>query len=305
MKKSIENRCKDAIIYYFKLLLKGQIIPQNLNKAQKFIRKIFKNEDDDLYFLLYGKLLKKEKLFEDAQAVIEKSLKSDKSEILYEYGKLLHRKDSNSDKENSEYYFKKAIEKGYLPAMHKYGMILINEEKKLDEGLKYLKMAADLNYPKSCYQYSLKLNENNNDAEYKKYIEIAAKNGHIKGMYLYGFILQDYEESLKYFKKSADKGCIESIFEYGFILYNKNSKKASYYLKIASDNGYLLAMNYYATKLINGDGIQVDAEKGIEYLQNAIDKGYSTSMNTYAYMLEHGEGMPINKEKAIKYYKIL
>lgn len=107
------------------------------------------------------------------------------------------------------------------------------------------------------------------------------------------------------FKKSADKGCIESIFEYGFILYNKNSKKASYYLKIASDNGYLLAMNYYSTKLINGDGIQVDAEKGIEYLQNAIDKGYSTSMNTYAYMLEHGEGMPINKEKAIKYYKIL
>lgn len=60
LKRSYKKGCINSLIYYCKLLIKGKIIPKNINKLTKLLDSYLK-DNEALYMLLKGKHFKKEK----------------------------------------------------------------------------------------------------------------------------------------------------------------------------------------------------------------------------------------------------
>lgn len=90
IKNSMECECCDSILYYCQLLIDGQIIPKDVKKAKKDLKKSFKLNDSRLY-LLYGKILMKENNPSKAKKYFNKASKGGNAEAQYEYGNLVLR----------------------------------------------------------------------------------------------------------------------------------------------------------------------------------------------------------------------
>ena len=189
-------------------------------------------------------------------------------------------------------------------------------KKNEEEGLKYLKMAADHGDIFAMRQYSTIMIDKKNQIEGLKYLKMAADQGDIESMKVYGGMLIDDDsveknevEGAKYIKKAADRGDYTAIGKYGELLYHgkgvtANKKGASKLYKIAADGGIDFCMYSYARMLRHGDGIPQNIKESIKYYKMAIDKGHSISMINYAHMLFNGEGIPVDRVEAAKYYKM-
>lgn len=89
-----------------------------------------------------------------------------------------------------------------------------------------------------------------------------------------------------------NKGFIESFYHNGSALFEggicipNNKKEGSHYAKIAAMNGFPGLMWHYATLLKNGIGVESDIQ-----LHKAIGKGILVAMNNYACRNQNGEGV--------------
>ncbi|KAK8837065.1 hypothetical protein M9Y10_037114 [Tritrichomonas musculus] len=314
LKKSIENGFIESIVYYCEMLIKGNLIPQDLNKAMKVTQKMLANNESYCSFLI-GRINKKKKNYHEAISHFEKSIKAGNDHSMYEYAKMLYKGTGLTfNKEKAFEYFKKAIEKGNVKAMFRYGKILIEEEEKVEEGNDFIKMSADKGYSKACYYYSLVLAKDElNKEESIRYLKEAAKKGHAASMLKYALeISKDpnhKDESVFFLKKLSDEGNLESMFHYGTMLskgqvIEMNRKEAAKYLKISAYGGNSDAMASYGDMLLLGDDIPVDKEEALSLFLRGIELGNGQAMNNYGFMLENGNGVEVNKEEAIKYYKM-
>ena len=124
LKKSIEAGFIKSAIYYCDMLIKGKIIPQNLNKAMKIAKKKLANQVE-IFSMVVGKIEKKKGNYKEAIKNFEKSIQTENDESMYKYGKMLY-KDFNSlssNKPKAIEYFTKSMLKGNLKAMFKFGKI--------------------------------------------------------------------------------------------------------------------------------------------------------------------------------------
>ena len=88
LEKSISKGCFDCAVYYSQILIDGKLVPKDFLKAKKYLSKCL-NKDDGRVFLLYGKILKKEKKFSEARNYFQKGSKKGNSESMYYYAKML------------------------------------------------------------------------------------------------------------------------------------------------------------------------------------------------------------------------
>ena len=84
--KSIDKKCFDAIIYYSKMLIKGNIIPKDIERAKSYLKG---NLNDSNAMLLYGQILKKEKKYSEAINMFDLSAKKGNKKAIYKYGKMI------------------------------------------------------------------------------------------------------------------------------------------------------------------------------------------------------------------------
>jgi TPR repeat protein len=131
--------------------------------------------------------------------------------VLYEQGRGI---DANPTK--AAYWNKQAVESGYPPALHNFGLALL-AQKKNSEAIKYLREAADSNFAASQYtlgkihQFGIGTPEDPGLAF--KYVEMAANSGMVKAQYNLGKMYRDgygveVDEilSTKWFEVAASKG---------------------------------------------------------------------------------------------------
>ena len=88
LEKSISNECIDSVLYYSRMLIKGDIIPKDIDKAKKYLQKFFK-ENNGRIFHLYAKIVYNEKNFSEAKKYFEKSAKLGNVESMYRIAKML------------------------------------------------------------------------------------------------------------------------------------------------------------------------------------------------------------------------
>lgn len=308
LQKSMENGCIKSIIYYCEMLIKGRIIPQNLEKAMKIAQKYFTKEEA-AYSLIIGKIEKKKKNYEKAKICFEKSINEGNDESMYQYGKMFYKGIyMQVNKEKAIFYYKKAIEKGNVKAMFEYGKIM-KKEGQNDEGNRYIKKSADEGYPKACYYYSIILDKGDgvaiNKEESIRYLHEAAKKGNDESMYKYSLELsKNYnfiKDSVVYLKKLCDKGHNKSMYYYGKMLLKgdgiqKNIKEAIKYIKLSAISGNTDAMIYYGDILSTGDIVSVNKEEAIKYYKMAIEKGNEEAKNKLSSLDQHQEKESLIKE---------
>ncbi|KAK8857781.1 hypothetical protein M9Y10_016193 [Tritrichomonas musculus] len=320
LKESLKNGNKESAIYYCNFLIKGKIIPQNFIKARKLIKnKLMDNQSN--YFLLEGKIYKKENKYKDAMNEFLKSFELGNFESIYEYGKMIYKGlGTTINKDAAIECYKKASDNGIAQAMFGYGKILINEENTKEEGIRYIILAANNGCTKAMYYYHNMLKNGDNvpidNHNSIVYLKKATCEGHVESMYEIGLYYKlfdkNFEAQQKYvslLKKAADKGHINSIYEYGMFLLNTKVLPVDYemaakYIKIAADNGNTDAMIEYALILSKGEGVEINIDEAIEYCKRAIDKGSIEAITTYALILNSNKCSTINKEEVIKYYKM-
>ena len=117
LEKSIENKCKEALIYYAKNLCNGEFISPDFEKAEKIIEKA-KNINDLRLFVLEGKIYRHNKKFSTARKFYKKAAKKDDNESMYQYGKMLFlgeggRKSSSKSLE----FLEKSVQNGYMKSV--------------------------------------------------------------------------------------------------------------------------------------------------------------------------------------------
>lgn len=313
LKKAL--KCDDneeAFVYYCELLIKGKIIPKNLQKAQKLIKKQTKE-----YPVLLGKIMKKEKKYEKAKELFEKAIKEGNGEAMYEYGKLLIK--GQCEEEGIQYYLN-SIKKNFPKAMYKYGLYLLSNGDE-SKSLEYIKMAANKGCVKAMYQYSLILENRENhssldDQEIEFYLRNAANFGHAESMFKYSLILAKKQDNDSkkliehYLKKASDKGHIYAMYYYGLLLYEKDDspsvlRDAAHYIKISADNGNMEAKAQYGIMLIHGKGISINYEEAAKYLKESTNhQNNPDAFFGLGYLYENGKGVEKDDKKAYQYYKL-
>ena len=224
------------------------------------------------------------------------------------------------DKEKRDKYWKLAADNDELTAMDAYGWALYNEddEDRIKEGLKYMKMAADKGYPSSAYYYAQTFTSGRgNPIDIDKalhYFKIASDLDILEATKMCGNILFTHykriKESLHYYKKAADENDdVASFFNCAYILINYaeneiDKKEGVKYMKKAIEKGDITAMNVYSSMLFKGEILPMNKEEAVKYLKMGVEKGDATAMNNYANILQNGDGVQMNQEEAIKYYKM-
>ena len=77
-----------SIVYYATMLVKGDIIPQDLNKANEYLSKIDPAKDSNIIFLK-GQISRKSERYTEASKYYEEGSKANNIYCLYKYGKML------------------------------------------------------------------------------------------------------------------------------------------------------------------------------------------------------------------------
>lgn len=112
LKKSLSKGFVDSDSYSLRLFIDGKIIPQDLSKAKKYVKKALK-KSDARYSLFYGKIKKKQSKFQDAKKYFEKAASAGNAEAQYEIGKLYFKgKGVAVDYKEADKYFQMAKKNG-------------------------------------------------------------------------------------------------------------------------------------------------------------------------------------------------
>lgn len=146
---------------------------------------------------------------------------------------------------------------------------LVSGKPDYDKSYEYYLKAANKNHPKACWM--------------------------IANMILTGRVKYDYDTMINYLDKSLELGSAAGYNTRGLLyLKEKNIEKAKYYFEIASDLGYVFALNNLG-KLLEKENI----EEAIKYYKASADMGNSWALNKMGeYYRLKGE-----MDKAYLYYK--
>lgn len=293
LESSISRGCTDAVNYYCCLLIKGEIIDQNILLAKIFLKRFLKKNDATVFYL-YGKIMKKEGKYRESITYFKKSSKLGNAEAMYELGKLfLFGKGIAQDENQAMKYFIMSKKKGYQKSDKYLPKNTKNEQKKSKACIFTIIFFVFLLVCSPFLIHLYKRSQSNKSIIINDSIQTVS---------------YDQEQTNLYLKKSADEGNFDAMFNYALHLYDGkgsdiDKKEASIYFKKAADNGLVDAMCNYAVMLLNGEGIEYNKEEGARYMKMAADKGFPLAMYFYAMLKENENQSPLDIKEAIKYYE--
>lgn len=79
----------DSQFYYIDMLIKGNVIKQNFDLANKIIIQLLLRTNDSRIYALQGRISKKEKKFKEAIKYFERGVKEGNIECMYKYAMML------------------------------------------------------------------------------------------------------------------------------------------------------------------------------------------------------------------------
>ncbi|KAK8865308.1 hypothetical protein M9Y10_010848 [Tritrichomonas musculus] len=268
------------------------------------------------------------------------------------------------DKNLSLHYYRQSSKSGNLTGSAFYGGLLIDNENRANEqeGLRLIKYACDRGNPQGMVAFGYSLFWGDGDLtvdkeKASKYFKMAADLGHDMGMNNYACDLRDgigvprnIDESVRYFKLAIEEGNILSARNYGNmlckgfhddcenVLVQADRALGKKYLKYAADHDDVIAIEEYASQLLNDEGnidvaelrtylergvqakstlcmklygailldgvpFEKDLMRGASYFKMAVDLNDENAMNVYGELLESGIGVDKDVEMARRYFQ--
>lgn len=127
LKRSMKEGNIQSTLYYCKLLKKGQIIPQNLEKAKSILQRNLDKKNPDIY-AMYGNVLIKDGDFKQAEKYLMKAINNANGKAMIDYGKmLLNGQGFEPNPQEALKYFQMAQKNGH-PKADKYISIILQEQ---------------------------------------------------------------------------------------------------------------------------------------------------------------------------------
>lgn len=112
LKKSNTKKCRNSIIYYIEMLVKGGVIQKDYKEAEKIIKEVA--VDDIKTQFLKGKICRHNKNFEKASLFYKKAANEGDDESMYQLAKMLFLGEcKKKNKEDAFYYFNQSVQNGY------------------------------------------------------------------------------------------------------------------------------------------------------------------------------------------------
>ena len=315
LQSSVDGGCVEAAIYYCRMLIKGDIIEQNLPEAEKIL-KSYHHLKNLTVVTLFAKICKKQKKYDQSFALLSKCSEKGCSEAMYELGKQIYKgqgceKDDNEAKKLFENAKNNGIEKS-----DKYLNLL--DQKSADNP----ELTATLNEgeAESLNKQGIKLRDGIgveiDKEEAARLFKQAADDGNAQASFNYAQMHDagdgvpvDHEEAAKYYKIAADQGNKDGMLHIGKMLRSgtgvpPDKEEAARYMKMAADEGVVEAMFEYGSMLSDGEGVSADKVESARYFKMAADEGHVESMCKYGSLLTLGEDVPANGEEASRYFKM-
>ena len=114
LERSVLKKFSDAIIYYVKMLIKGEMIPCDIYRA-KMILKENKKSKNVQFLVLKGRVAQRENKYTKSKSCFESGLKLNDEECMYQYAKIffLGQGTKKDDKKAFE-YFNKSSKRGFI-----------------------------------------------------------------------------------------------------------------------------------------------------------------------------------------------
>lgn len=101
----------------------------------------------------------------------------------------------------------------------------------------------------------------------------------------------DYEKGLNLIKEAAEKGCTNAQYEYGYRRYMNNTdddfqedSKAFEWMEKAARRGHCDAQYHCGMMYLNGEGKEVDEEKGKAWMERAAANGHGKAKVNLDYL---------------------
>lgn len=136
--KAIKAGCIEAVNYYCNLLIKGEFVQMDLEKAGDYLVAALKSHDATVY-LLYGKVMRKFEKYDEARKYFKKSSNGGCPDGMYEYGKMCYRGEGKpQDLEEANLYFDLSKRNG----CYKTYDFIIRQEKEAERKRKREQMAS-------------------------------------------------------------------------------------------------------------------------------------------------------------------
>ena len=127
-----------------------------------------------------------------------------------------------------------------------------------------------------------------------------ARKGNHEAKYRLGVILSDK----KWLEAAAKKGHVKAQLYLGLrLLLESENKKAFQWIKKAAKQGYPEAQSSLAGMLHRGEGAPQNNEEAFLYYQKAAAQGHVTAQTLLGVMLLNGEGAEKNLREAVKWLK--
>ena len=111
----------------------------------------------------------------------------------------------------------------------------------------------------------------------------------------------DLPKGMKRVKVLADSGDVNAQFELGEYLKDRNRVIAAQYLKMAADQGHMVAQYEYVVLIGSCDGACDECEVSY-YLKLSAEQGFEPAMLIYALRLELGKGLEPSLSEAVRYH---
>ena len=187
-------------------------------------------------------------------------------------------------REETEKWYTKAADQGYLPAQNNLGVMYVRRYEESDhenlqareKALEWFRKAADQRYPPAQFNLCI--------------------------------IVEHENTAMEWCTKAADQGYPPAQAHLGNLYYHgngvdKNSKLAVKWFRAAAEQGDALAQNNLGICYATGFGVDKNLEESFSWSKKAAEQGdaagqFATAIN---YML--GEGVDKNLEEAFKWYK--
>ncbi|OHT03100.1 hypothetical protein TRFO_29572 [Tritrichomonas foetus] len=287
--------------------------------------KMASDKGDPIGMFKYGESLEKNKKFESAMILFNKSSALNVSDAFVGIGRLYEngngvRKNYNDAFEN----YKKAADLGNPEAHWNLGRFYENGiepvKADLEEAFKqYKKSAKDGNVQGLTDYARCLLNgtgiPEKNEMKALKYYKILCQKGDQRAMYHAATILiksdniEDKKEAVQLFKAASDLGDIDAMFEFACLLKSgvksqvllRNRRMAAKIFKMCADMKHSAAMLKYSIMADKGIGVPRNKAESIQYLKLAADYGNSKAIIKYVQYLRN-EG---RLDESLKYLNIL
>lgn len=177
------------------------------------------------------------------------------------------------DRDKAEQWYKRAVKKGYVPAMYELGDIYLNSDRE-KEGLELIKQAAEGGVAEAYETLG------------------------------YYYLSHDEEKAIAAFDAAAKAGITSALTTLGAIYVdNGDIKKGLAAYEQAVKDGDTIAASLLGYQYYEGETVERDYEKAFYWYSRAVVKGYPHTYFGVARCYLYGAGVPRNVKKAVKYLK--